>query len=78
MDARKDRESLSTCPPLEYRIGTRPERIGAASNSSQKGDIGYMEIPPQSGDNMAVEMQIRQLAEKLPESYKQADAVEQT
>ena len=79
MDARKDRESLSTCPPLEYRIGTRPERIGAGSQIPvrRRGDIGYMEIPPQSGDNMAVEMQIRELAEKLTgRATSQDDAVE--
>ena len=79
MDARKDRESLSTCPPVEYRIGTRPERIGAGSQIPvrRRGDIGYMEIPPQTNDNMAVEMQIRQLADKLTgRPTSETDAVE--
>ena len=64
---------------MEYRIGTRPERIGAGSQIPvrRRGDIGYMEIPRPSGDNLAVEMQIRQLAEKLTgRATSEADAVE--
>ncbi|BAQ84574.1 putative head-tail connector protein [uncultured Mediterranean phage uvMED] len=79
MDSRRDRASLSTCPPVEYRIGTRPERIGAGSQIPvrRRGDIGYMEIPPQSQASTEVEMQIRQLADKLTgRATSQADAVE--
>jgi hypothetical protein len=80
MDARKDRESLSTCPPVEYRIGTRPERIGAGSQIAvrRRGDIGFLETPGGSmSENLQVEMQIRQLADKLTgRATDQADAVE--
>ena len=29
MDQRRDAASLMTCPPLEYTIGRRPEKVGA-------------------------------------------------
>ena len=80
MDARKDRESLSTCPPVEYRIGSRPERLGAGSQLAvrRRGDIGFLE-PPRGNvnENLQVEMQIRQLADKLTgRATDQNDAVE--
>jgi hypothetical protein len=68
MDARKDRESLTTCPPVEFRIGSRPEKLGAGAQVSvrRRGDIGFMEVPRgNANENLQVEMQIRQLADKL-------------
>ena len=67
LDARRDRASLSTCPPIEYTIGRKPESIGAGSKIPvrRRGEVGYMSIPPMSPASMEVEMQLRQLAAKM-------------
>lgn len=67
LDSRRDRASLSTCPPLEFVHGRRPERIGAGSQLSvrRRGEVGFLEIPKASNDSLSVEMQIRTLADKL-------------
>jgi hypothetical protein len=79
MDSRADAASLSTCPPLEYMIGRRPERIGAGSQIPvrRRGEIGYMETPRPHPASMEVEMQIRGLANKLTgRATSEQDAVE--
>lgn len=79
MDARRDAASLSTCPPLEYMVGRRPERIGAGSQIPvrRRGEIGYMETPRPHPASMDVEMQIRALANKLTgRATSEEDAVE--
>jgi len=67
MDSRRDRASLSTCPPVTYMAGRRPEAIGAGARLPvrRRDEISYMDIPPMSPASMEVEMQIRQLADKL-------------
>ena len=47
MDARRDRASLSTCPPIEYMVGRKPESIGAGSKIPvrRRGEVGFLEIP---------------------------------
>jgi len=67
MDARRDRASLSTCPPIEYMVGRKPESIGAGSKIPvrRRGEVGYLEVPAQTNSSMEVEMQIRQIADKL-------------
>ena len=67
MDSRRDRASLSTCPPITYIQGRRPEAVGAGARLPvrRRDEISYMDIPPMSPASMEVEMQIRQLADKL-------------
>ena len=78
-DSRRDRASLSTCPPIEYTIGRKVESIGAGSRIPvrRRGEVGFMEIPPMSPASMEVEMQLRQLAAKMTGRATSAeDAVE--
>ena len=67
MDSRRDRASLSTCPPIEYTIGSKVDSIGAGAKIPvrRRGSIGFLEIPPMSPASMEVEMQLRQLAAKM-------------
>jgi hypothetical protein len=67
MDSRRDRASLSTCPPIEYTIGRKPESIGAGSKIPvrRRGEVGFLELPGFSPASMEVEMQLRQLAAKM-------------
>ena len=67
MDSRRDRASMSTMPPVEYVQGRRPERIGPGAHLPvrRRGEFGFAEIPRYSPASMEVEMQIRQLANKI-------------
>ena len=67
MDSRRDRASMSTMPPVEYIQGRRPERIGPGAHLAvrRRGEFGFAEIPRYSPASMEVEMQVRQLANKV-------------
>ena len=67
MDSRRDRASLSTVPPIEATVGRRVERIGPGSivPVRRRGEIRYLQIPPQSPASMEVEMQTRALANMM-------------
>jgi hypothetical protein len=85
MDARRDRASMSTLPPVEHLAGRRPERIGPGATLAvrRRGEVGFMEIPRYSQASMEVEMQIRQLANKItgratsPEDAVEANSIRQ-
>jgi len=85
MDSRRDRASMSTMPPVEYVVGRKPERIGPGSHIPvrRRGEFGFAEIPRYSNASMEVEMQIRQLADKLtgrptgPDDAVEANSVRQ-
>ena len=85
MDARRDRASMSTMPAAEYVIGRKPERIGPGAQIPvrRRGEFGFIEIPRYSPASMEVEMQIRQLADKLtgrptgPDDAVEANSVRQ-
>ena len=79
MDSRRDRASMSTLPPVEHLTGRRPDRIGPGATLAvrRRGEVGFMEIPRYSQASMEVEMQIRQLANKMTGRATSAeDAVE--
>ena len=86
MDSRRDLASLSTVPPIEYQVGRKPERIGAGSMIPvrRRGEVGFLELPQKSPASMEVEMQIRQLANKLtgratsPEDGVEANIIRQS
>ena len=67
VDSRRDRASMSTMPPVEYQIGRRPERLGPGAQIPvrRRGEVGFMEIPRYSQASMEVEMQIRQLCNRI-------------
>jgi hypothetical protein len=67
VDSRRDRASMSTMPPVEYQIGRRPERLGPGAQLGvrRRGEVGFMEIPRYSQASMEVEMQIRQLCNRI-------------
>ena len=67
MDSRRDRASMSTVPPIETMVGRRPERLGPGSivPVRRRGEVGFMEIPAYSPASTEVEMQLRQLANKV-------------
>ena len=67
LDSRRDRASMSTMPPVEYQIGRRPERLGPGAQLGvrRRGEVGFMEIPRYSQASMEVEMQIRQLCNRI-------------
>lgn len=67
MDARRDRASLSTVPPVEYMVGRRPEKLGPGAQVPvrRRGEVGYMEIPRQSPASMGVELELRALADRM-------------
>ena len=67
IDSRRDRASMSTMPPVEYQIGRRPERLGPGAQIPvrRRGEVGFMEIPRYSQASMEVEMQIRQLCNRI-------------
>jgi len=67
MDARRDRASMSTVPPIEYQVGRRPERIGPGAQVPvrRRGEVGFMEIPRYSPASTEVEMQLRALADRV-------------
>jgi hypothetical protein len=58
---------MSTMPPVEYQIGRRPERLGPGAQLGvrRRGEVGFMEIPRYSQASMEVEMQIRQLCNRI-------------
>tara|TARA_R110000850_G_scaffold2980_2_gene13952 strand:+ start:367 stop:2445 length:2079 start_codon:yes stop_codon:yes gene_type:complete len=79
MDARRDRASMSTVPPMEVLIGRKPEQIGPGSviPVRRRGEAGFMEIPKYSPASTEVEMQLRQLADKVTgRATSELDAVE--
>ena len=67
MDQRRDSASLSTNPAVEYLIGRKPASLGPGAQIPvrRRGEVGFMEIPPQSPASMEVEMQLRSLAAKM-------------
>ena len=67
VDSRRDRASMSTMPPVEYQVGRRPERLGPGAQIPvrRRGEVGFMEIPRYSQASMEVEMQIRQLCNRI-------------
>ena len=78
-DQRRDAASLMTCPPLEYTIGRRPEKIGAGTQIPvrRRGEVGWMEVPRFNPASTQVEMDIRNLAAKMTgRATSEADAVE--
>ena len=79
MDARRDRASMSTVPPMEVLAGRKPEQVGPGSviPVRRRGEVGFMEIPRYSPASTEVEMQLRQLADKVTgRATSEADAVE--
>ena len=79
MDARRDRASLSTVPPVEYLVGRRPEKLGPGTQVPvrRRGEVGYMEIPKHSPASTQVEMELRALANKVTgRATSELDAVE--
>ena len=85
LDSRRDRASMSTMPPVEYQIGRRPERLGPGAQLGvrRRGEVGFMEIPRYSQASMEVEMQIRQLCNRItgratgPDDAVEANVVKQ-
>ena len=85
IDSRRDRASMSTMPPVEYQVGRRPERLGPGAQIPvrRRGEVGFMEIPRYSQASMEVEMQIRQLCNKMtgratgPEDAVEANVLKQ-
>ena len=67
MDARRDRASMSTVPPIAYQVGRRPERIGPGAQVPvrRRGEVHFMEIPPYSPASTEVEMHLRALADRM-------------
>ena len=65
-DARRDRASLSTTPPLEYLVGRQPASIGPGAKIPvrRRGEVGYMEIPQYSPASTEVEESL------MKQSYK--------
>ena len=79
LDSRRDRASMSTMPAAEYVVGRKPERIGPGAQIPvrRRGEFGFVEIPRYSPASMEVEMQLRQLANKITGRATSAeDAVE--
>jgi hypothetical protein len=79
MDARRDRASMSTVPPVEFQIGRKPERLGPGSQVPvrRRGEVGFLEIPKYSPASMEVEMQLRALANRVTgRPTSELDAVE--
>jgi len=79
MDARRDRASMSTVPPVEVLAGRKPEQIGPGSviPVRRRGEVGFMEIPRYSPASTEVEMHLRKLADKVTgRATSEADAVE--
>jgi len=79
MDARRDRASLSTVPPVEYLVGRRPEKLGPGTQVPvrRRGEVGFMEIPRYSTASTEVEMQLRSLANRVTgRATSELDAVE--
>jgi hypothetical protein len=67
MDQRRDSMSLSTNPAIEHLVGRPPTAVGPGARIPvrRRGEVGFMEIPPQTPASMEVEMQLRQLASKM-------------
>ena len=79
MDQRRDAASLMTCPPLEYTIGRRPEKVGAGSQIPvrRRGEVGWLEVPKFNPASTQVEMELRNLAARMTgRATSEADAVE--
>lgn len=77
-DARRDRASLSTTPPLEYLVGRAPASIGPGAKIPvrRRGEIGYMEIPQYSpASNEVEDSLIRQSYKMTGRATDEADAV---
>jgi hypothetical protein len=67
MDARRDAASMTTMPPFLYSLGRRPERIGPGAQIPvrRRDEVGWMETPKYSPASTQVEMQIRQLCDRV-------------
>jgi hypothetical protein len=67
MDARRDAASMTTMPPFLYSLGRRPERIGPGAQIPvrRRDEVGWMETPKYSPASTQVEMQIRQLCDRI-------------
>lgn len=77
-DARRDRASLSTTPPLEYLVGRQPASIGPGAKIPvrRRGEVGYMEIPPFSPASTEVEESLMKQSYKMTgRATDEADAV---
>jgi len=79
MDSRRDAASMTTMPPFTYSLGRRPERIGPGAQIPvrRRDEVGWMETPRYSPASVEVEMQIRQLCNRITGRATSAeDAVE--
>ena len=66
-DARIDRASLSTVPPVTFTVGRKPERIGPGSfvPIRRPGEVQFMDIPQYSPASMDVENELRRTAYRI-------------
>ena len=79
LDARRDRASMSTVPPVEYLANRKPNAIGPGSQIPvrRRGEVGFMEIPKYSPASTEVEVHLRQLANRVTgRATSELDAVE--
>jgi len=77
-DARRDRASLSTTPPLEYIVGRAPASIGPGAKIPvrRRGEVGYMEVPTYSPASSEVEESLMRQSYKMTgRATDEADAV---
>ena len=85
MDSRRDAASMTTMPPFIYSLGRRPERIGPGAQIPvrRRDEVGWMETPKYSPASTQVEMQIRQLCDRVtgratgPDDAVEANVVKQ-
>jgi len=78
-DARIDRASLSTVPPVTFTVGRKPERIGPGSfvPIRRPGEVQFMDIPQYSPASMDVENELRRTAYRIAgRPTSEEDAVE--
>ena len=79
LDARRDRASMSTVPPIVYTAGRKPSTLGPGSQVPvrRRDEVGFMEIPKYSPASTEVEVHLRQLANRVTgRATSEADAVE--
>ena len=85
MDSRRDATSMTTMPPFLYSLGRRPERIGPGAQIPvrRRDEVGWMDTPRYSPASTQVEMEIRQLCNRItgratgPEDAVEANAIKQ-
>ena len=81
MDQRRDAASMSTLPPIEHLVGRAPPALGPGATVAvrRRGEVGFLEtgLRNSAPASTEVEMQIRQLADKLTgRPTSQLDAVD--